>query len=253
MEKKIFVIDDTESFIVSSIVNNLNNLGHIGEIIPWSKEKIASNKDYFSDVVLAYIDDPDDIDQDALQYLMEVCSEKNNLYLAGREDDIEEIKNANKLNSIAGAFYRPINATDVAEKIDRLTSGNPIKQRNHILVVDDSGTMLTTMQEWLGDKYRVSVVNSAMNAISFLTKSIPDLILLDYEMPGCSGPQLLEMLRADENTAKIPVIFLTGKNDSDSVKRVLMLKPEGYLLKNMSKEHIIERVDDFFKTKSNHE
>ncbi len=249
MDKRIYVIDDTESFIVGSIVKNLETLGHTCKLLPWSKEEIASNKDDFSEVVLAYIDDPDELDQEIMQYLMEVCSEKNNLYLAGHEDDIDEIKNANKINSIAGAFYRPINATEVAEKISSLTNSNPIKQRNHILVVDDSGTMLTTMQEWLGDKYRVSVVNSAMNAISFLTKSIPDLILLDYEMPGCSGPQLLEMLRADEKTASIPVIFLTGKNDSDSVKRVLALKPEGYLLKNMSKEHIIERVDGFFKTK----
>jgi len=248
MEKKIFVIDDTESFIVSSIVKNLETLGHICEIIEWTKDAIEKNKDQFSDVVLAYIDDVDEMEEDVLKYLMDVCSEnKHNLYLAGHEDDIEEIKNANNSNSIAGAFYRPINATEVAEKIAQLTSNNPIIQRKHILVVDDSGTMLTTIQEWLGDKYRVSVVNSAMNAISFLAKSIPDLILLDYEMPGCSGPQLLEMLRADERTAKIPIIFLTGKNDSDSVKRVLALKPEGYLLKNMSKEHIIERVDEFFR------
>lgn len=248
MGKQIYVIDDSESFIVSSIVKNLEMLGYTCEIIDWSKDAIASNKDDFKEVVLAYIDDVDDLEQDVLKYLMDVCS-ANNLYLVGHEEDIEEIKNANKSNTIAGAFYRPINATEVAEKIGQLTSSNPVKQRKHILVVDDSGTMLTTIQEWLGDKYRVSVVNSAMNAISFLSKCIPDLILLDYEMPGCSGPQLLEMLRADDNTANIPVIFLTGKNDSESVKRVLALKPEGYLLKNMSKEHIIERVDNFFSSK----
>lgn len=249
MEKKIYIIDDTESFIVSSIVKNLETLGHTCEVIPWSIDAIESNKENFSDVVLAYIDDPDELEADVLQCLCDICSGKNNLYMAGHEEDIEEIKNAIRTEFVAGTFYRPINATEVAEKIDQLTGNNPIKQRKHILVVDDSGTMLTTIQEWLGDKYRVSVVNSAMNAISFLTKSIPDLILLDYEMPGCSGPQLLEMLRADENTASIPVIFLTGKNDSDSVKRVLALKPEGYLLKNMSKEHIIERVDEFFSSK----
>lgn len=249
MEKKIYVIDDTESFIVGSIVKNLETLGHSCAIISWTKDEIETSKDGFSNVVLAYIDDPDELDQDVLRYLMKICSENNNLYLVGHEEDIEEIKNANEPYSIAGTFYRPINATEVAEKINQLAGSNPIKQRKHVLVVDDSGTMLTTIQEWLGDKYRVSVVNSAMNAISFLTKSIPDLILLDYEMPGCSGPQLLEMLRADAKTANIPVIFLTGKSDSDSVKRVLALKPEGYLFKNMSKEHIIERVDEFFETK----
>ena len=95
--------------------------------------------------------------------------------------------------------------------------------KKHILVVDDSGIMLSTIKGWLDEKYRVTPVNSALNAISFLSKERPDLILLDYEMPACSGPQFLEMLRNDPNCSDIPVIFMTGRDDANSVRSVLSL------------------------------
>ena len=112
--------------------------------------------------------------------------------------------------------------------------------------MDDSGQMLRTIKGWLEGKYRVSMVNSAVNAITFLSTNTPDLILLDYEMPVCSGPQMLGMIRAEVTTESIPVIFLTSKGDRESVSKVLSLKPQGYLLKTMPPEDIIASIDGFF-------
>ena len=58
-----------------------------------------------------------------------------------------------------------------------------------------------------------------------------DLILLDYEMPVVDGPQVLQMLRQEPATEKIPVIFLTGIGTKEAVSRVMALKPDGYILK----------------------
>ena len=120
-------------------------------------------------------------------------------------------------------------------------------QKKRILVVDDDGTMLRTIKSWLSDKYQVFMVNSGMAAITFLAKNEIDLILLDYEMPITTGPQVLEMLRSEENTAKIPVMFLTNKGDKESVMNVLGLKPEKYLLKTMSKSELLGQIDEFFE------
>ena len=246
MENIVF-IDDSESFIIRSIIRNMENVGFECSTLSWDVDEIKENNDKFSDIVVAYIDEIADIPSNALIYLKDVCVGNNyRLYFIGYDESIDEIVNNYSFSNLSGRFDRPINANDVADKLATAAHGDPMLNRKHILVIDDSGTMLTTIQEWLGGEYRVSVVNSAMNAISFLDKSIPDLILLDYEMPVCSGPQLLEMLRADMRTENIPVIFLTGKDDADSVKRVLALKPDGYLLKTMPKEYIIEQVDLFF-------
>ena len=83
----------------------------------------------------------------------------------------------------------------------------------------------------------------------YIADNSPDLILLDYEMPVTSGPQLLEMIRSEPKLDSTPVIFLTGKGDRESVLKVLSLKPDGYLLKSMPRENILAAVEDFFEKK----
>jgi CheY-like chemotaxis protein len=90
------------------------------------------------------------------------------------------------------------------------------------------------------------MANSGLQAIKWLGKNKADLILLDYEMPVTSGPQVLEMLRSDDETKDIPVMFLTGKDDKESVMKVLSLKPEGYFLKSIEKGELIEKLAEYF-------
>ena len=54
------------------------------------------------------------------------------------------------------------------------------------------------------------------------------------------------MLRSNPSTADIPVMFLTGKGDKDSVMAVLALRPEGYFLKNITKEELLEKLKEYF-------
>ncbi len=113
-------------------------------------------------------------------------------------------------------------------------------------MVDDSGAMLRNVKGWLEDKYQVILANSGAMAIKYLALNRPDLVLLDYEMPICDGRQVLEMIRAETEFSDIPVIFLTGKNDRESVLKVTALNPEGYLLKSMEPKQIVNAIDKFF-------
>ena len=73
-----------------------------------------------------------------------------------------------------------------------------------------------------------------------------DVVLLDYDMPVTQGPQLMEMIRTEFDASEIPIIFVTGKSDRASIMNVVPLKPQGYLLKTMCKEDIVDAVDNFF-------
>jgi CheY-like chemotaxis protein len=106
--------------------------------------------------------------------------------------------------------------------------------------------MLRSVKSWLGDKYNVILANSGTMAIKYLATDRPDLVLLDYEMPVIDGRQVLEMIRTETEFRDVPVIFLTSKNDRESIMKVMELKPEGYLLKTMEPEKIVEEVDKFF-------
>lgn len=118
-----------------------------------------------------------------------------------------------------------------------------------ILVVDDSSTMRQHIKELLCEDYNISLVDSGIAAIRSISLNMPDLVLLDYEMPICDGRQTLEMLRSEKAFENIPVIFLTGRNDVESVKKVKSLNPAGYLLKNLSSEDIKAYIDTFFQKK----
>lgn len=124
---------------------------------------------------------------------------------------------------------------------------NVVSHQKKVLVVDDSDFMLKTMHELLGKDYEVLLAKSGLSAIRGITLERPDLILLDYEMPLCDGSQVLEMIRAEKDFADIPVIFLTSRVDRESVKKVIELKPEGYLSKSLQPVDVKREVDHFFE------
>lgn len=118
-----------------------------------------------------------------------------------------------------------------------------------ILVVDDSMTIREGMKQLLSEDYEVSSAESGVAAIRTITLNRPELILLDYEMPVCDGRQTLEMLRSEKAFEDIPVIFLTGRRDPESMIKVMPLKPAGYLLKNSKPADIKKEIDNFFEKK----
>ena len=120
---------------------------------------------------------------------------------------------------------RPLRNRDIIQEEEVMA------EQKHILLVDDDVVALRTITNYIKDYFRVSVAKSGTAAISFLAKEIPDLILLDYEMPVCNGVQTLQMIRAEEAYKDIPVFFLTGVSDAQMVKAAVDLKPEGYILK----------------------
>ncbi|MBR1851707.1 MAG: response regulator [Lachnospiraceae bacterium] len=122
-----------------------------------------------------------------------------------------------------------------------------ITGRKKVLVVDDNGPTLRMIKSMIEEEYDVQIVPSGMKAMTSIGKSRPDLILLDYEMPVCDGRQTLEMIRADDEIADIPVIFLTSVNDRTHIEKVLALKPQGYLLKPPVKDKLLDAIGKALK------
>lgn len=152
-------------------------------------------------------------------------------------------------NSIHGKITADINHENAMNMVKQylvMEKEEWDQQKKKILVVDDSDFLRKSMVNLLQDDYAVLEAASSVSAIQSIVINRPDLVLLDYEMPVCDGRQTLEMIRSEETLAKIPVIFLTGRGDRESVKKVTSLKPEGYLLKTMPEADIKKSIDEFF-------
>ncbi|MGN1090018.1 MAG: diguanylate cyclase domain-containing protein [Huintestinicola sp.] len=91
----------------------------------------------------------------------------------------------------------------------------------HILIVDDNKTNLVSARSVLNDEYKVTAVTMGVQALKFLETNSCDLILLDINMPGMDGFEVMHKIRENEKCADIPVIFLTADNDSQTEIRCL--------------------------------
>lgn len=143
----------------------------------------------------------------------------------------------------------PIEAENAMSEIESYLMKREGPSKKKILVVDDSMTMRQGMKVLLCEDYEVSLAQSGISAIQAISLDRPDLVLLDYEMPVCDGKQILQMIRSETQFAELPVIFLTGRTDQESVKNVLALKPDGYLAKFLKPADIKEKIDNYFEKK----
>ena len=250
MRKRVLFIDDGESFVVKGIKSNLEASGFECTLVSLNKDALVKVVSDIPEQVFIFIYEEPERIIDKYRFVKDVCVAGNcKIFLMGLKEDVDQIQDIFPKESIEGTFYRPINAKDVARELRfKLEESKEVKTHKHILLVDDSGALLNAVKDWLIDDYKVSMVNSALNAFFFLANNTPDLILLDYAMPVCSGPQFLEMLRSDSKTKDIPVIFLTGVEDKDSMEKLLSLHPEGYLLKSMSREGILSQIGAYFSS-----
>ncbi len=116
--------------------------------------------------------------------------------------------------------------------------------RKNILVVDDDKEMLKTLRLFLMDEYQVTIVDNGRQAIEYIVKHTPDLILLDYMMPLFDGPHVLEIIRKREASRRVPVIFLTAVSERDQILKCLQLKPQGYIIKPVAQDELLARVGE---------
>ncbi|MCR4729163.1 MAG: response regulator [Lachnospiraceae bacterium] len=120
-------------------------------------------------------------------------------------------------------------------------------RRKNILIVDDDKDMLKMLRMFLADDYQVTIVDSGKLALEYIVKHTPDLILLDYMMPLFDGPHVLEIIRKREESKRVPVLFLTSVTERDKIMQCLQFKPQGYLIKPISREELLQRVKEVFE------
>jgi len=112
-----------------------------------------------------------------------------------------------------------------------------------IFIVDDSDTNLLMAEEALEDYFRTMTLPSADKMFSLLEKVIPDLIILDIEMPVMNGFEALEKLKNMSLWAGIPVIFLTGTIDDSIREKSNNLGAAGIITKPFSAPSLLDTIN----------
>lgn len=246
-KKKVLITGKKQSFLIRVAVKKIQDVVTECEFSTWDIEDINAHWNDVSLVVL-YMDDAEMPNDSILHYLVDKMTDSDAYMITvGEKPDVDYIASKVPSSMIYESFYRPIDNENFANSVKELlrkSEAGDFKKR--ILIIDDDPNYLNVVRGWLKDTYKLSMVSSGLQGIKWLGKNKVDLILLDYEMPITNGPQVLEMLRNDVETASIPVIFLTGRGDKESVMGVVSLKPEGYFLKTIGKNELLTKLKEFF-------
>jgi CheY-like chemotaxis protein len=116
--------------------------------------------------------------------------------------------------------------------------------KRSVLVVDDNPTNLKLLQFLLKSQgYDVQSAGDAERAQAQLRRSLPDLILMDIQLPGLDGLALTKQLKADASTQRIPIVAVTAYAMKGDEKRAREAGVDGYLTKPIRKRQLIEAVE----------
>ncbi|MDR2401731.1 MAG: response regulator [Deferribacteraceae bacterium] len=115
--------------------------------------------------------------------------------------------------------------------------------KQKIILVDDNITTLTIGKDALSPYYEVFTVPSGEKLFKILSSVIPDLILLDIEMPEMDGYEVIKVLKGDKRTQDIPIIFLTAKGDQGSELQGFDLGAIDYISKPFSTPLLLKRIE----------
>ena len=120
---------------------------------------------------------------------------------------------------------------------------NPIEQQGQILIVDDTAENVDVLAGILREHYKIKVALNGPKALKIAqSEPAPDLILLDIMMPDMDGCEVCRRLKQAPNTADIPVIFVTAKNEVEDETKGFDLGAVDYITKPINPHIVLSRV-----------
>jgi len=173
--------------------------------------------------------------------LAELLSEIHHTDFQHKSDIIENnmLRSVQWLNTFTDNFDKCI--ADIKQQ--------PPTKNAHIIIVDDDemyGSMVIDIL--MQPNIEVTLIDDANKALAVISKTHPDLILLDHNMPGITGLELLKQLKQLPKINTIPVIMLTGELNKEIVKQCIKAGAEGYLVKPSNRELIRAKIKEVLKS-----
>jgi CheY-like chemotaxis protein len=112
-----------------------------------------------------------------------------------------------------------------------------------VLIIDDTPMVISSLSRMLLPLYSVKVARDGEEGLKLAKKHTVDLVLLDINMPGLTGFDVLEQLKTDEKTKGTPVVFITGSEELSDEAHGFLLGAVDYIKKPFVEENVLHRVE----------
>lgn len=113
----------------------------------------------------------------------------------------------------------------------------------NILIVDDIPLNVLLIQKMLGQyHFNITTANDGQTALNMIAEKQPDILLLDLMMPGIDGYEVIERLRAQEETKELPIVILSALNSNDDVTKGFKLGANDFITKPIIMERLLSCI-----------
>lgn len=140
-------------------------------------------------------------------------------------------------------FIRPIRTDKIIRSVRRLCRSID-ESAYKVFIVDDDTDLLACYSDIL-NRFDIlaETTSDPLKLLNMLEDSVPDVILVDFLMPQCSGIDLVKMIRMDDRWALIPVIFLSGERDINNQMEAMSLGADDFLVKPVDVTKLITTIN----------
>jgi CheY-like chemotaxis protein len=114
--------------------------------------------------------------------------------------------------------------------------------RKKIMLVDDSRTALLVERALLERAYEVFTAGDGLEAVDLALSALPDLILMDVQMPRLDGPEAVARIRARPETQNIPIIMVTSRSELEKVEASYRSGCNDYVTKPIHASELLAKV-----------
>jgi diguanylate cyclase (GGDEF)-like protein len=159
--------------------------------------------------------------------------------LADTEEQLDRLRIADAgLDAVFGLAALPGELALFARGLARVGAPPP-----NVVVVEDDPAQAKMMATWLGQiNARVSLCGSAQAAAETLSRELPDLVLLDVELPDVNGYAIARLMRQDPRLALVPIVFLTARQTVADEMEGLRAGGDDFLAKPVERSHLLQVV-----------
>ena len=113
----------------------------------------------------------------------------------------------------------------------------------HVLIADDEANIVVSLEFLMKrEGHRISVARDGDAALAAIRELRPDLVLLDVMMPGMSGFEVCQAVRADESLAGVKILMLSAKGRDTDLAKGSALGADAYMTKPFATRELAERV-----------
>lgn len=239
----VLVVDDTQQDLETMSLY-LEDIAHV-HTVPSGKLAIEYVQQHKIDVILLDIEMPLMDGFVTLEQLrkMKECINVPVILVTGMCDRYTVFNSV--AMGIDGYLVKPVKKEDVQKKVlEVYEQYSQYDEKKTVLLIDDDMTYLKQLNNLLQDEYNVILINSAKLALEYLLKNVPDVIVMDYQMPLYNGASMMNLIQnSSAGKNDIPIIILSGALSREALQECYLYNPVACLAKPVTKEVLEETIE----------